>query len=410
MAANLSFYIAKRYFFSWKKKTIINIISILAVVAVMACTCSLIIILSAFNGMDTFVKNLFGKFDPHLTIVPTIGKSFESDATKIEHIKNLEGIAQVSEIIEDNALLKYKDRQVVVKVKGIEPAFLQAQFKAASISSGNASIYKDSTSFALVGLGVQNELALSRDSKNMYPLQYMYPKAGKIMGSLTPNLLNLENIRYAGSFSIERQYDETYTFAPLKFVERLTEMKNRRTAIEILVNDKSDIKKLKSTIQQYLGEEYIVKDSLDLHVSLLKAHNIEKLITFLIFSFILLIASLNIFFALSMLTMEKKKDIAIMKSIGFTAKAIRNTYLQIGYLVAVVGTGFGLVVGLLVVLAQQQFGLKSMGMNNGLISSYPVELRWLDFVFVATIVMLVTLLVSYIPARKAASINISQEV
>ena len=316
----------------------------------------------------------------------------------------------MSEVIEDNVLLKYRDNQIVVKMKGINSEYLEKHTIDSSIVQGSSQLIIDSLKYAILGVGIQNSLNVVFD-KNMYPLQFLYPKNKKLKGSLDPTkLLNQKNIRFGGVFAVERQYDMTYVFVPLSFAEELTNFENKRSSIELSVVEDFDIKSVKHKIQLLLGDKFKVQDSADLHQSLLKAHNIEKFLTFLIFSFILLIASLNIFFSLSMLVMEKRKDIAIMKSMGFSDGVIYKIYLSNAFFVSIFGACIGLVLGYSLVFLQQQFGLVSMGMSSGLVDAYPVEMRIMDFVWVTLIVFVVTMLVAIIPSKKASKIEISQEV
>ncbi|OKL40866.1 ABC transporter permease [Pontibacter flavimaris] len=406
---NVPFLIAKRYFFSRKKRNIISIISNIAMIGVAVGSAALIIVLSVFNGLEDLIREIYSSFDPDLKVTAAEGKSFETDTEFMNRIRNTPGVAVVSEVIEDNALLRYNERQMVVKVKGVSENFFEQNEIGASVVEGSSDLYFNKTYRALVGRGVQYQLSI-RPGNQFVPMQFLYPRNVKFNPLNPEGSFNSLNILPGGIFAIERQYDDAYVFVPLNFAEELLDYGRRRTALEIKVAEGTQIDQVKRELQQLLGEGFKVQNSDEQHTSLLRAVKVEKLFVFITFAFILGIASLNIFFSLSMLVIDKKKDIAILASMGATAKTIRNIFLLEGALVAFIGAAYGLTIGMLIGNLQQTFGLVSMGMATSVVEAYPVKMEVADFVFTGLAIIVITLLVSIRPANKAAAMSVTDNI
>jgi lipoprotein-releasing system permease protein len=406
---NVPFLIAKRYFFSKKKRNIISIISNIAMIGVAVGSMALIIVLSVFNGLEDLIRAIYSSFDSDLKITAAEGKSFETDTEFMNRIRRTPGVYVVSEVIEDNALLRYNDRQMVVKMKGVSENFFEQNDVDSSIVEGHHQLILNSTNYALVGRGVQYQLSI-RPGNQFVPMQFMYPRNTKFNPLNPEGAFNNQNILPGGVFAIERQYDDAYVFVPLSFAEELLEYGSRRTSLEIRVDPEYRIEQVKRTLQEVLGPEFKVLNSDEQHTSLLRAVKVEKLFVFITFAFILLIASLNIFFSLSMLVIDKKKDIAILASMGATAKTIRNIFLLEGALVACIGAAYGLSLGMLVCNLQQTFGLVSMGMATSVVEAYPVKMQVEDFILTGVAIIVITILVSIRPALKAAAMSVTENI
>ena len=406
---NVPFLIAKRYFFSRKKRNIISIISNIAMIGVAVGSAALIIVLSVFNGLEDLIRTIYSSFDPDLKITSVEGKSFETDTEFMNRIRRTPGVAVVTEVIEDNALLRYNDRQMVVKVKGVSENFFEQNEIGSSVVEGHHNLYFNGNHYALIGRGVQYQLSI-RTGNQFTAMQFLYPRNTKFNPLNPEGAFNSLNISPGGVFAIERQYDDAYVFVPLQFAEELMEYGRRRTSLEIKVEAGQRVETVKRALQQVLGDKFKVQNSDEQHTSLLRAVKVEKLFVFITFAFILLIASLNIFFSLSMLVIDKKKDIAILASMGATANTIRNIFLMEGALVAFIGAAYGLSLGMLVCNLQQTFGLVSMGMATSVVDSYPVKMKIEDFVLTGGAIIIITLLVSIRPARKAAAMSMTENL
>ena len=409
---NISLFIARRYFFSKHKKQFINIISIISTLVVMFGTMALIIALSVFNGLEDVIKNLHATFNPDIEISSVKGKSFPTNKAWLERIEAIPGVMTVTEVIEDDALLRYREGQMVVRVKGVSDNFLQQTRLDTAMIYGRLKLKERARSFAVIGRGVQYTLSISLRN-DFDPLEFWYPRKSKKvnLSSLNPEKqFNRKKIFPIGVFSLEQSYDARYVFVPLDFVKELLDYGNKRTSLEIKVNDSNEISAIQDKLKKLLGDEFYVKNSEEQEASLLRAIKIEKLFVYITLSFILAVASFNIFFALMMLVIDKKKDIAILQAMGAHSVFIRRIFFSEGVIIAFSGAFLGLLLGAIVCLLQQKYGFVSMGTTRTVISAYPVKLEWQDFIYTGFTIVIITALSSYIPAVRATSINVKDNL
>jgi len=408
---NVPLLIARRYFSSKKKRNIISIISNISMIGVAVGTMALIIVLSVFNGLEDLVRTLYSKSDPDLVISATQGKAFEVTPPLLIKLKNTPGVALTTEVIEDNALLQYHDRQMVVKMKGVSENFFAQSNIDSALVEGDHRLTRNGESYALLGAGVQHELSIALNNR-FSPMHLLYPRnTGKKALSLNPeNAFNEQNIFAGGVFLIEQHIDDSYIFVPLDFAQSLLRYGSKRTSLEVKVGKGYSIADVKETLRNELGTNFKVLDSDEQHVSLLKAIKVEKMFVFITFAFILLIASLNIFFSLSMLVIDKRKDVAVLMAMGATRITIRNIFLLEGAIVALVGAVTGLVLGVTICWLQQTFGLVSMGMATSVVDSYPVKMQFLDIILTAIAIIVITITVSIRPALAAAQQDLRENL
>jgi lipoprotein-releasing system permease protein len=409
---NVPLLIARRYFLSKKKRNIITIISNISMVGVAVGTAALIIVLSVFNGLEDLVRSLYGKSDPSLVIAARQGKSFPMDTLLLSRVQTTPGVALLTEVIEDNALLQYHDRQMVVKMRGLSENYFGQIPIDSNLLAGDHRLRRSEREYALVGEGVQRELGIILDNR-LAPLRLLYPRQepGRKTLNINPEkAFNEETILAGGVFQIEQHLDDSYLFVPLTFARRLLGYGNRRTALYVHVGASFKPDKVKEELRERLGERFTVLDSDEQHVSLLKAIKIEKLFVFITFAFILLIASLNIFFSLSMLVIDKRKDIAVLQAIGATEQIVRQSFLLVGAIVALVGAVVGLALGIGVCWVQQTFHVVSMGMATSVVDSYPVKMQASDIFFIALAIISITLAVSIRPALNAGRMQIRENL
>jgi lipoprotein-releasing system permease protein len=372
-------------------------------------TMALVIVLSVFNGLEDLIRELNQNFDPELKIEASKSKSFELSANLLDSIKSTEGVEIVTQVVEDNAYVKYRNDEMVVKLKGVENNFIDHHRMDSNITQGRLVLEEDGVSYALIARGVQNALSINRLS-NMYALTFYYPKRERTSGLNPANLTNQKIILPAGVYAIEKQYDMNYVFVPLDFALDLFDYDNRRTSLEIKVHNDHSIDDVKERLRGVLGDEFKVLTSEDIHADFFKVLKIEKLFVFIIFSFILAIASFNIFFSLTMLAIDKRKDIAILASMGASKKLIKSIFLTEGAIISLSGAITGLLLGLVICVIQQQFGLVSMGMQTAVIDAYPVKMQLPDFLYTGMSIILITLLSSYRPAVIASKIQIQGNI
>lgn len=369
-------------------------------------TMALVVVLSVFNGLEDLVRGLYASFDAELKIEPAMGKSFEADENWIRGIQEVEGVALLTEVIEDNALFRYRDNQHLAKIKGVSDAYLEDPDRfAEGYVWGELDLGTESQPRAIVGRGVGFFLSLDLDNE-FELLQVYYPKAPRSAGSIDPNqLYNRDIIKPAAFFSIEKDFDDNYIIAPISFVSKLLNYGQKRTSLEIKVAEGHKLQTVKRRLRQHLGEDFLVKDTDEQHASILRTIQIEKLFVFITLSFILAIASFNIFFSLSMMAIEKKKDTAILFAMGAREKLVKHIYLKQGAIIAFSGALIGLVIGFAIVWVQDNFGLVSLGISSSIIDSYPVKIVWTDFLWTSIAVIAITFLASYRPAIIASKVK-----
>lgn len=408
--------VARRYFFSKKKTQFINLISVISMLVVAVGTAALIIALSVFNGLEGVVRGLHHTFNPDLQITAIVGKSFKITDEMRQKIQKTTGVAQFSEVIEDNAVLNYKDEQMVVTIKGVSKNFTAQSRIDTALLEGKFRLEIDTIvgedtirrNFAVLGRGVQIKMGISVRN-HLDHLQLWYPKRtrsmDKIMSSANAERnFTKKGILPAGIFSLEQHYDEKYVFVPLQFAEQLLEYEDLRTAIEVKVQNPADITEVQTRLRATLGKDFVVRTSDEQNVTLLRAIKIEKFFMYITLSFILAVASFNIFFALMMLVIEKQKDIAVLQSIGATGKTIGQIFFLEGAIIAFVGALVGLVLGTSVCVLQQMYGFVQMGAATMVVNAYPVKLQADDFFYTILTIIFITLLSSLLPAIKAAKL------
>lgn len=367
-------------------------------------TMALVIVLSVFNGLEDLIKGLYASFDAELKVEPALGKSFEVTEEWLSSIRQTEGVEVLTEVIEDNALFRYADNQLVATIKGVSDNFLEQGRFSKGFFSGNMSLGTEKQPHAIIGLGVSYFLLVDLDNEQDF-LQVYYPKAPR-SGSIDPSsMYNREIIKPVGTFSIEKQFDDEYIIVPLDFASRLLNYGNKRTALEIKVADGYAIKKVKNDLRNLLGDGFLVKDTDEQHASLLMTIRLEKLFVFLTLTFILAVASFNIFFSLSMLAIEKKKDIAVLFALGATRRLIRSIYMKEGAIIALSGAAVGLVVGFVACWLQDRYGLVSLGVTSSIVESYPVKMQASDFLYTSMSVILITFFAAYRPALIASRVK-----
>ncbi len=371
-------------------------------------TMALVIVLSVFNGLEDLVRSLYASFDAELKIEANQGKSFVIDEIWLDQIRNTEGVSVLTEVIEDNALFKYKDYQHLAKIKGVSDNYLeQGRFQEGYIW-GDLSLGSESQPLAIIGRGVG--FFLSIDLENEFELlQVFYPKAPRNAGTLDPRqLYSRQVIKPAAFFSIEKEFDDNYIIVPLTFVQDLLNYGEKRTSLEVKVDDGVKISTVKNRLSELLGSNFSVKDTDEQHASLLRTIKIEKLFVFITLSFILAVASFNIFFSLSMMAIEKKKDTAVLFALGATEQLIRKIYIKQGAIIAFSGAIIGLILGFMICWIQDRFGIVTLGISSSVIDSYPVKMIWTDFLWTSIAVITITFLASYRPAVIAAKVKLTE--
>lgn len=396
----LPFFIARRYIFSKRKKNFIHIISGISVLLVAAITAAIIIVLSVFNGLERLLFSLNNSFDPEIKIEAAKGKSFHATDSLVAIISGVPGVEVATEVIEDYAYVRYNDANQVVTMKAVSDNFIQQnRIPRENIIEGELKLKANEVNYAVVGAGIRNSLGLTAHDA-MYAIQFYYIKNTR---SLDPSqMYSRKNILPAGVFSIMQNLDENYIIVPLDFGVDLLDYGDKRTSIEIKVASGSTIEQVQSSLKTALGDKFTVLNHEEQHKDLYKLLKMEKLFAFLALVVLLAIGSINIFFSLMMLALDKKKDISVLSAVGANDKLIRDIFLIEGMLIAMGGTVFGLIIGFALCWAQGEFGMVSMGMESSVSPGYPVHMLFSDFVATLVAMILITLGLSIRPARLAA--------
>jgi lipoprotein-releasing system permease protein len=400
---NLPFFIAKRYLLAKKSQNVINIISAISVVGVATGTMALIVVLSVFNGFDSLIKSLFSVFDPEIEITLVEGKTFVADSdSRFEAVRNHPGVAYFTEVLEENALLMYGDRQHVATLKGVGENYPMTSGLDRMIIDGSLMLRDDNdNSYAVIGLGLANVLNVGLNF--ITPLDIYIPRRTATISSITMNpgqAFNRKMIFPSGIFSVEQEFDLSYVIIPIDFARDLLEYEHEVSAIELGLSPGFRESEVITEIQAILGDEFRILNRYQQHEWLYKVMETEKWAIFLILSFILLVASFNIIGSLTMLILEKKKDLVVLKSLGATERMIRKIFLFEGWMISIVGAVAGLLFGSFIAFIQMEFGLvKLYGTGAFIIDAYPVELQAADFLYVFVTVLLIGLLAAVVPVR-----------
>jgi lipoprotein-releasing system permease protein len=407
---NISLFIARRYLFSKKRKNFINIISMISVIGVMVGTAALVIVLSVFNGLEQLTIGLHTAYNPEIKISPKLGKSFPVTDSLRDMLRAIPGVKAVTEVMEDNALLRYGKVQMAVNVKGVSDNFAEQYNLGEKMVSGDFTLYQRGQPRALLGVGVQVQMSVDL-ADDMKGLVCWYPRRRAKVNMADPtSSFTRELILPGGVLAIEQQFDNNMVLVPLAWADRLMEYGNRRTALEIRTTDPARITGVQAALKAKLGQDFTVLNSTEQQGSILRAVEIERLFAFVALSFVVAVASFNIFFSLTMLAIEKQKDIAVLFSLGAGRRLIQQIFLTEGMMIALSGAGIGLVVGFLIVYLQQQFGVVGLGVSSQVVQAYPVKLVATDFLIVGLTVVAITLLSALLPARSAAQVSISEQL
>ncbi len=395
---NFPFHIAKRYLFSKKSRNAINVISSVSVAGVAIGTIALIVVLSVFNGFDNLVQSLFNSFDPDLKITSVIGKTFPADNEKIQMLEKADGILYLTEVVEENALLKYDERQYIATIKGVDEDFVKMSGIDSMIIDGDFTLVKDGKPYAVMGQGVAVNLAVGLNF--ISPVIFYVPRNTKLISMNPAKAFNRKYIFPSGIFAIQQDFDSEYVIVPLFFARDLLGYTNEVSAIEIKVNPSYETSAVQENIKELLGPEFSVKNRFEQQELLYKIMKSEKWAIFLILTFILVVASFNVIGSLTMLIIEKKKDIVILRSMGASLSMLRRIFLFEGWMISLLGAFSGLILGTLICWVQQRFGIIQLqGSGSFVIDAYPVSIEIPDLIWIFLTVLLIGYLAAWYPVK-----------
>ena len=396
---SFSFRIARRYLFSKKSHNAINIISGISSAGVGVGAMALVCVLSIFNGFELLISNMFSSFDPDLKITLVHGKTFDSNSPEFSKVRKLKSVAYFTEVVEENALLRFKTKQMPATIKGVSNDFEKMTRIDSIMYDGDFILNDGAFERAVPGVGVAAILGLS--AHFIDPLYIYAPKRTSKINLLRPeNSFNQMGTFVSGIFSVKQlQYDDHYVIVSIKLARDLFEYdKNKVTSIELKLAKGTDPEITQKQIRMTLGDKYQIKNRYEQQESFFKIMKIEKWFTYLILCFILLIASFNIIGSLSMLIIDKKDDIETLSNLGANNQLIKRIFLFEGWMISVVGAICGIGLGAFLCLLQEYFGILKLG-TGYVVDAYPVQTNVMDFVLVFVTVLAMGFLAAYYPVR-----------
>lgn len=399
---NFPFYIARRYLFSKKSHNAINVISGISVCGVALATLALVCTLSVFNGFQDLVSNLFTAFDPELKIVPATGKVFDGQDKAIAAIRKMPEVALVSESLEDNALVQYQGRQAMAVIKGVEDNFEKlTPIDTILFGKGELLLHDEVVDYAIPG--VQLLATLGTGIRFLDPLEVYAPKRGAKVNMANPAAsFTGGNLFSSGLvFAVNQEkYDGSYILTSLKFARQLFQYTTEVSAINLKMKEGTDIDAFKRKVEKHLGERFRVLDRYEQQADTFRIMKIEKFISYLFLTFILMIACFNVIGSLSMLIIDKRDDVVTLRNLGANDRQIVRIFLFEGRLISFIGAVSGIVLGVLLCWLQQTFGLISLGAAGSfIVDVYPVSVHWEDVVLIFFTVLAVGFLSVWYPVR-----------
>lgn len=399
--------IARRYLFAKKSHHLVNFISWTSMAGVAVGTFGLIVVLSVFNGFGNLVVSLYDAFDPDLRISPSLGKNISASDRLFRDLAADPDVAHVTPVLEAMALIRYREQQTVVTVKGVGSDYLKTTGLAGHIIAGEAVLEQENSDFLIAGSQIAYRLAL-RPEDPFHRITLFMPRPGidpSAMSVDPSSAFSERTIVASGVFGIQQDFDARYVIVPLRFMQELSGREGQLSHVEVKLKPDADPSEVRARLQSVLGNRFEVKDRYMQHAFLYKILQSEKAAVYLILAFILIIAAFNLFGTLSMLILDKRWDLSTLFTLGADIRTTRNIFLIEGLMISVGGAVIGLVLGALVCGAQQFFGLIRLGEGEGYITeAYPVAMQPGDF----GIVLLTAVVIGYLASRLTSRIMVNR--
>lgn len=396
---NLPLRIARRYLFARKSTNAINIITGIAVFGIAVGSAALVLVLSVFNGFEDLIMTMYSNFNPDVKVTPARGKTFEADSVLIARLEAIDGVAYVSQTLEEVAFFDYKDNQDFGTLKGVDPNFSKVVGIDTTVREGAYAFEEGSRDLAVLGLGMRNKLAANVGDRFTEMAVYM-PKRER-SGSPLEQPFRRSYIYPGGTFVIQQDFDNEFVLSSLSFARRLLGFSTPVvSALEIRLAPDADGSSAMQQIRQAMGVGFEVKGRFQQEESFLKLMQVEKWLSYAIVSLMMLMVAFNIVGALWMVVLEKQSDISILKSMGATDTSVRNIFLYEGLLLSLLGLVLGFVLAITLYIAQKTVGIITVP-GNFIVDAYPISMRFADFSVVVVTVLAIGLLASWPPAQRA---------
>lgn len=407
----MNFLFAWRYFRAKKSTNAINIIAWISMLAIVVGSAALILVLSVFNGFEGLVKSLYSSFYPDLKISPVAGKQITLTESQLQQLRAVKGVNAVSLVVEEKVMLVNGDYQANAFLKGVDENYTKVAGVQDYMLKGNFELGDSVDPRLVLGAGIENAVGVQSD-RNIDPILMYTGRKGDMDLQNPLNNVSSASINTSGAFVIQQEFDNKYVLTNLGFARGLLELApDQYSAAELAISDEADEMDVKETVQKTMGKDYLVQTRYEQNTSLYAVMRAEKWVIYAILSLILVVAAFNMIGALTMLVLEKKEDIKVLHALGAPKRTIQNIFLSEGLLLALIGGGTGMLLALGFALAQLKYKLIPLQGGSFLIDYFPVKLDPMDFLLVGTTILVISLVASYIPARKAANqqVNLREE-
>ena len=398
----MNFLFAWRYFKAKKSTNAINVISWISIVAIIIGTASLILVLSVFNGFEDLVKSLYSSFYPDMKITPASGKILTLTPEQLRKLKSISGVENISLVVEEKALLRNGDNQSIITLKGVDENYTKVTNVKDHMVKGEFNTGTPQAALLVLGAGIENAVGVQSD-RNLFPLSIYLPRKGEVSLTDPFRSLSVDTINTAGAFLIQQDFDNRYAITNIGFVKSMLAMdENSYGGAEVAVRPETDVDEVQERIKKTLGAGYVVQNRFEQNASLYSVMQVENWMIYAILSLILVVAAFNMIGALTMLVLEKKQDIGVLHALGADRSFIQKIFLNSGVLLAAIGGGVGMLLAYLIGKAQTRFHLIPLQGNTFMVDYFPVKMVYSDFLLVSVTVLVIALIASWIPARKAA--------
>jgi len=375
----------------------INIISGISMLGVLIGSAALVIILSVFNGFEDVILSLYSNLTPEIKIEPRLGKTFNPNTAYFNELRNNKNTFSFTQVLEEKALIKYDGRPFIGTIRGVSDDFLKNKRLDSILQSGSFTLKLGGRNFAVLGSAVQGSLGISLHDQ-FTPLEIYSPRRDATSSANPLDEFVSRPITPSGVFAVGQEFDDI-VIAPLDFVRNLLNQPKNVSSLQINFKPGTDLDAVQKAIQQKAGNNFVIKNRIQQNTELYKTLNYERWFIFMILTFVLIIAIFNIIGSLTMLVIDKRKDIAILTSLGANKQLIKGIFFFEGMMISITGCIAGIVLGLGFCILQQRFGLVKMGEKMSILDAYPVSLRFIDFILVFLTVSGISIIASGISAR-----------
>ena len=394
---DLAFLFARRYLFAKKSHNAINIITAISMLVLAVVTAAMVVVLSATNGISSLVDTIYSPFDQDITITPAQGKTFPRNSFDIAPLRLLPEVAALSWTIEENVLLRCGDRQAVATLKGVEPQYLAMSNMAQYVYAGDTALSGPDGDYALLGIGLRTDLDVPLKDGVFQPLEISAPVRGRKLSKHKQGAFESKSVAMGGAFTINMAFDTKYAVVPIALADSLLHYEGEVSALEMKLEPDVDADVTAQLVRERIGGGFTVKTRYQKNELMYRTNETEKWVTFTVLCFIALIGAFNLIASITMLMIEKQKDMRTLTSMGAAPATIRAVFFLEGMLITIVGTLSGLVLGLLLCWAQERFGL--LAMQDSVVEYYPVKVIAMDVVLITGTMLVIGFIASRVPLR-----------